>query len=474
MKVKALSRSSSSTQRANSGDLHKRHQNLNPVHHPLQRAREYTRAVQSAKLDRMFAKPFIGSLGNGHRDAVNCTATSRHSLVPFVSGGVDGEVRVWDLQLRREVSEIPSAHAGIVSGLVVMKNGENFLSCGYDGKIRQWKLFPSSLSSLLDKEEEDTLKDGSKNQKQHPCGPLNVWSSSSGCFKSIDYHWREDQFATASDGSVDVWTPERSEPIQSYNPYKLGWGDDSINVIRYNPAEECLLAHCSSDRGIGLHDIRTGSALKKTILSMKANALEWNPMEPMNFVVANEDHNCYSFDMRKLDTATCIHRGHVGAVLSVSWSPTGREFVSGSYDRTIRIFSYSAQKAREIYHLKRMQRVFTVNYSADHRYIISGSDDSNLRLWKARASEQLGQLRPREEKALEYRSSLIQKYKHMPEVGRIHRSRKIPKLIKKQTNIAHIQKESRERKLQNRINHSKPGSIVVVPPKKQAVVNEVE
>ena len=467
MKVKALSRSSSSTQRANSGDLRLQHQNRNPTHHPHRRAREYTRAVQSAKLDRMFAKPFLGSLGNGHRDAVNCTATSRHSLVPFVSGSIDGEVRVWDLQSRREVSEIPTAHAGIVSGVVIMRNGHEFLSCGYDGKVRQWKLFPNK--ELMD----DTEDDGDVNSK-HGCGPINSWSSSDGGFKSIDYHWNDDQFATASEGSVSIWSPLRSEPMQTYDPSTLGWGHDSVNVVRYNPAEQCLLAHCSSDRGVGLHDVRTGSALKKTILAMRANALEWNPMEPMNFVVANEDHNCYSFDMRKLDAATFIHRGHVGAVLSVSWSPTGREFVSGSYDRTMRIFSYNATKSREIYHLKRMQRVFTVNYSSDHKYIISGSDDSNLRLWKAHASETLGQLRPREEKALEYRASLIRKYKHMPEVGRIHRSRNIPKLIQKQSRIAHIQKESRERKLQNRIDHSKPGSIEIVPQKKQAVVKEVE
>ena len=135
MKIKALSRSSASTQRANSGDLRKQHQNLNPIYHPHQKAREYTRAVQSAKLDRMFAKPFLSSLGNGHRDAVHCTATSRHSLVPLVSGGVDGEVRVWDLQSRNEIAEIPTANAGMVSGLVIMRNGEDFLSCGVDGNM---------------------------------------------------------------------------------------------------------------------------------------------------------------------------------------------------------------------------------------------------------------------------------------------------------------------------------------------------
>jgi WD40 repeat protein len=82
-------------------------------------------------------------------------------------------------------------------------------------------------------------------------------------------------------------------------------------------------------------------------------------MEAFNFTVANEDHNLYSFDMRKLDQATCVHMDHVGAVLDIDYSPTGQEFVSGSYDRTLRIFPRSglagAGHAREIYHTRRMQ-----------------------------------------------------------------------------------------------------------------------
>lgn len=50
----------------------------------------------------------------------------------------------------------------------------------------------------------------------------------------------------------------------------------------------------------------------------------------------------------------------VSAVMDVDYSPTGREFVAGSYDRTVRIFPYNGGHSREIYHTKRMQRVFAV------------------------------------------------------------------------------------------------------------------
>ena len=83
----------------------------------MQRPREYTRAVTAAKIDRMFAKPLIGNLGNGHQDAVYKTAISRKALLPMLSGAADGVVKLWDLATREQMVEL-NAHSRAVSGLV--------------------------------------------------------------------------------------------------------------------------------------------------------------------------------------------------------------------------------------------------------------------------------------------------------------------------------------------------------------------
>jgi WD repeat and SOF domain-containing protein 1 len=116
-------------------------------------------------------------------------------------------------------------------------------------------------------------------------------------------------------------------------------------------------------------------------------------MEAFNFTVANEDYNLYTFDSRNLSKPKKIHQNHVAAVTDVDYSPTGREFVSGSYDKTIRIFSCEKTQSREIYHTKRMQHVTCVGWSLDGRYVYSGSDEMNIRLWKAHAAEKLGMVR---------------------------------------------------------------------------------
>lgn len=115
-----------------------------------------------------------------------------------------------------------------------------------------------------------------------------------------------------------------------------------------------------------------------------------------------------------MNAAKTIHRDHVGAVIDLDYSPTGREFVTGSFDRTIRIFGYDQGRSREVYHAKRMQIVNSVIFTSDAHYILSGnfliilgSEDMNIRLWKAQASQPIGVINEREKRALEYRKKLL-------------------------------------------------------------------
>jgi hypothetical protein len=44
------------------------------------------------------------------------------------------------------------------------------------------------------------------------------------------------------------------------------------------------------------------------IMQTRTNAIAWNPMEAFNFTTASEDCNLYSYDMRKLDSSTNVHK----------------------------------------------------------------------------------------------------------------------------------------------------------------------
>lgn len=131
---------------------------------------------------------------------------------------------------------------------------------------------------------------------------------------------------------------------------------ETITSVRFNMSESSVLASIGTDRTFTLYDIRTGKAERRLVMKMQSNALAWSPTFPTTILLASEDHNLYTFDIRYLATPTQIYKAHVAAVMSCDWSPTGTEFVSGGWDRTVRIWQEGKGHAPEVYHTKRMQR----------------------------------------------------------------------------------------------------------------------
>uniref|UniRef100_A0A915I637 DDB1- and CUL4-associated factor 13 n=1 Tax=Romanomermis culicivorax TaxID=13658 RepID=A0A915I637_ROMCU len=438
--------------------------NFDPSIHPFQQCREYARALNATKIEKMFAKPFLGSL-DGHRDGVFCLAKHPKRLPVVFSGSYDGEIRVWNIAEKRCLAAVP-AHDGFVRGLCVdPQNADRFLSVGDDKCIKEWSFERASTTDF-----EPVQNIATKHM-----------------IYDITHNYRQAIFATSGEG-VFVWDYSRTTPLRAFD-----WGVDSVQKIRFNPVETNILAAAAADRSIILYDSRGHVPLRKVVLKMKSNAIAWNPMEAFSFVVASEDYNLYTFDMRNLSSAVVVHIDHVAAVMDVDISPTGKEFVSGSYDKTLRIFPCDSSKCRhrnfkfsgwkffhfppyfrEVYHTKRMQRIMSVLYSNDSKYILSGSDEMNIRLWKAVAWEKLGPTRRNEKEALAYNEKLKAKFAHHPEIKRIRQNRHVPKhIFNARKELSEI-RQSKARKESNIRLHSKPGTVPEISIKKQSIVGEHE
>ena len=81
-------------------------------------------------------------------------------------------------------------------------------------------------------------------------------------------------------------------------------------------------------------------------------------------------------------------QGHRGSVISVAFSPDGKSIVSGSGDKTVRL--WDAQTGRPIGQpMKRHDKsVLSVAFSPDGKRIVSGSEDNTIRLWDAQETDQ--------------------------------------------------------------------------------------
>lgn len=455
MKIKTISRSSDRYVPVKNTQESAISRNLNPELHPFERAREYTRAVNATKLERLFAQPFVGQMGRGHRDGVYCIAKNFKTVNKIATGSGDGVVKYWDVTSRDELYSF-KAHHGMVSGLVVTPDNK-MLSCGDDKTIKLWDVNnETNYGQNYNDNETETSEKG-----------LVKTFLADFALQSMDHH-RDDPVFVTGGAEINLWDTNRKRPISN-----LSWGADNITAVKFNMTETSVLASSGSDNSLILYDIRTDSPTQKVKTRMRNNALCWNPMEAYVLASANEDHNSYLWDIRKMDRTLNVYQDHVSAVMDVDFAPTGQEIVTGSYDKTIRIYGVRSGHSRDVYHTKRMQRVFITKFSMDSKYIFSGSDDGNVRLWRTVASERSGPKTTRERNKLEYDEKLKQRFANMPEIRRISRHRHLPGAVKTAKDIKRIEIDSIKKKEANMRRHAKPGSIPFKSEREKPIVGQV-
>ncbi|CUA78464.1 putative WD repeat-containing protein alr3466 [Nostoc sp, PCC 7120] [Rhizoctonia solani] len=86
-----------------------------------------------------------------------------------------------------------------------------------------------------------------------------------------------------------------------------------------------------------------------------------------------------------------VHDGHTGIVFSVAFPPDGKSVISGSGDRTIRIWSAHSQSPIDDPFRGHSSLILSVSYSPLGNIIASASYDDTIRLWDVNTHQQLGQ-----------------------------------------------------------------------------------
>ena len=196
-------------------DIFKMPRNYDAELHPLEVPREYTRALNSTKLERVLAKPFLSSL-DGHKDGVHCMFKHPQQLNVLFSGACDGEIKVWNLT-NKKCLQTYNAHEGFVRGICMSSfgggvggEGATFFSCGNDKVIKHWRYDLQASTAQL-----------------HPLQTIIGKTF----FTGIDHHAKKPMYATSGE-CVDVWDETHLEPIKSYS-----WGVDSHYAVKFSPIE---------------------------------------------------------------------------------------------------------------------------------------------------------------------------------------------------------------------------------------------
>ncbi|TFK70163.1 WD40 repeat-like protein, partial [Pluteus cervinus] len=100
--------------------------------------------------------------------------------------------------------------------------------------------------------------------------------------------------------------------------------------------------------------------------------------------------NIMNEDWKSSKGHTMILENHQQNVQSVAFSPDGKYVVSGSWDKTVRIWEVETGQQKGPSLQGHEQHVSSVAFSPDGRYMVSGSWDRTIKIWEIETGQQKG------------------------------------------------------------------------------------
>ena len=282
-----------------------------------------------------------------HTDGINSIAITTDQQY-IITGSSDTTIRIWDYKTKRQ-KYILRGHRGAVLGLVVTSDSKYIVSASADNTLRIWNYLEKAQVAIL-RGHKDIVR----------CVVIT--------------HDNKYIVSGSDDKSVRLW----NYPSQKIDA-----------VLKGHTLRVTGLAITSDNRSIVSvsYDcsIRIWSIKEKSIDSVMGpfeffiNGLAFT--SDSAYIILCSDHNTVGisrFDHKKMKIEWL--EGHTSAVTSVAVSSDNLYIVSGSCDKTIRIWNLTEKRIEAILH-GHTNLINYVTMTRDSKYIISCSVDRTVRIW---------------------------------------------------------------------------------------------
>jgi WD40 repeat protein len=187
----------------------------------------------------------------------------------------------------------------------------------------------------------------------------------------------------SDDKSIYLWTINDKELIK-INEFAKD-PNDSIKSISFSPDGSIIVSGGSANK-IKFWDVDSGENLYPSldITGGDVESLAFSP--DGNYLASATGGNNRSIiiwnvtDFSKIsESEPRILTGHTAAVLSVDFSPDGKQLVSGGIDSKVILWNLTSNINRTW--TEHTESVYSVSFSPDGHYIASGSGDNSIKLW---------------------------------------------------------------------------------------------
>lgn len=287
----------------------------------------------------------------------------------IVSGDGKGYIKMWGSD-GGAAPRLLGRHLSWITALVFTTDGRTLVSSSDDGAVKVWEVASGQrLKTLTGPAEEDESATGLADMEQRTKAILSFGEKS---ITALALTPDGKLVAGAgNDQTVKVWELNTGRLL-----YNLQGHTDKVRDVNISPDGKTL-ASASYDEKIKLWDLGSGKELRA--ISDSGTDVVYSP--DGRILVNSERH---SYDLRLLDAVTGkvlrTLKGHTNLPDGIAFHPDRKTLVSGSWDRTIKLWNVATGKVIRTL-TGHTNDVVSIEVSHDGKTIVSGSDDGTVRLW---------------------------------------------------------------------------------------------